>query len=158
MLPDAPGKPDPAVTLARAWLALGRGRWKEAQTAADDATLGAGERALLRGGAALGRQDAASAEGACAEAVAATPPPAPSLTAARFGLALAREANLSTGALAAYRAVLADAPAHVGAALGLMRLSPLAPAARLKLAQTLIATRGSDASRAELAAANALCA
>src|SRR3569623_1825873 len=142
MLPDAPGKPDPAASPARAWLALGRGRWKEAQTAADDATLGAGDRALLRGWAALGRQDAATAEGAFAEAVAATPAPAPSLTAARFGLALAREANLSTGALAAYRAGLADAPAHVGAALGLMRLSPLAPAARLKLGGRMIAPRG----------------
>jgi len=157
LLPDGGGKPDPAVTLARAWLALGKGRWKEAQEAADDPSvpLAASDRAVLRGWAALGRQDAGAAQAAFAEAVAATPPPAPSLVAARYALALAREANLSPEALAAYRAVLADAPAHVGAGLGLLRLSPLAPAARLKLAQTLIATRAADASRAELAEAHA---
>jgi len=157
LLPDSGRKPEPAVTLARAWLSLGKGRWKEAQAAADDAIvpLATGDRAVLRGWAALSRQDAAAAQAAFAEAVAATPPPAPSLAAARYGLALAREANLSPEALAAYRAVLTDAPAHVGAALGLLRLSPLSPAARLKLAQTLIATRAADASRAELAEAHA---
>jgi len=160
LLPDSAGKPDPAVTLARAWLELGKGRWKPAQTTAEEAVppLQAADRAALRGWAALGRQDPAAAEGAFAEAVAASPPPAPSLIAARFGLALAREAALSPAALAAYRAVLADAPAHVGASLGLMRLSPLAPAARLKLAQTLLATRAADASRAELGEANAIAA
>jgi|GEM_PF-3394699 len=157
LLPEPGAKPDPSVTLAHAWLALGKSRWKEAQAAVEDGAvpLAAGDRATLRGWLALGRQDAAAAQAAFVEAIAATPPPSPSLTAARYGLALAREANLSPEALAAYRAVLAEAPAHVGAALGLLRLSSLAPAARLKLAQTLIATRGADASRAELAEAHA---
>ena len=73
-------------------------------------------------------------------------------------LARAREADLSPEAEAAYRAVLAEAPAHVGAGLGLLRVSKLSPAGRLKLGEAVIAKHAGDASRAELGEAHSLVA
>ncbi|HEY4184357.1 MAG TPA: tetratricopeptide repeat protein [Polyangia bacterium] len=141
-----------ALTRARAWLALGKGRLKEAVKLAGDAAVPAADQAALRGWAALGRQDAPVAEAAFEEALRAAP--APSTLATRYGLALAQEAANAPAAAPTYRAILAEAPAHVGASLGLLRTSPLAPTGRLKLAQALIATQVNEASRVELAEAH----
>lgn len=161
-LDDAHGSAQTAartsVARARAWVALGRMRLKEATALAGDSALpmlAAGDRAMIRGWAALGRQDEAAAEAAFVEAERAAPAAAPSTVAARFGLALAREGVLSARTAETFRAILADSPDHVGAALGLMRTLPLGAAGRLKLAQGLIAARAAEASRAELAEAHA---
>ena len=151
----------PAARTARAralaWVALAKGRWKEADAIlAAAAGLAESDRAALRGWAALGRQDASRATAAFELAVQANPAPAPSRVAARYALARAREADLSPGAEDAFRAVLAQAPAHFGAALGLARVSKLSATSRLKLVETVIAKQSGDASRPELAEAYVL--
>jgi tetratricopeptide (TPR) repeat protein len=147
-----------ARTRALGWVALAKGRWKDAERIVAEATIDEGNRAAISGWAALGREDAARAVTLFTAAERAQPPPAPGRTATRYALARAREADLSPAAEAAYRAVLADAPAHVGAALGLARVSKLSPDKRMKLVETLIAKQARDASRAELAEAHVLIA
>ena len=143
---------------ARAWIALGKGRWKDAERIVAETPLAPGDRDLLLGWAKLGREDASGAAKLFAASEQADPPPAPSRTAARLGVARAREAELAPTAEAAYRAVLAEAPAHVGAALGLARASKLSAPARIKLVEEIIARQARDASRAELAEAQVLIA
>jgi tetratricopeptide (TPR) repeat protein len=147
-----------ARTRALGWVALAKGRWKDAERIVAEVALDEGNRAAISGWAALGREDAARAVNLFTAAGRAEPAPAPGRTATRYALARAREADLSPAAEAAYRAVLADAPGHVGAALGLARVSKLLPDARIKLVETLIAKQASDASRAELAEAHVLIA
>ncbi|MEO8213811.1 MAG: tetratricopeptide repeat protein, partial [Myxococcales bacterium] len=158
-----PGDPaHKARVRALAWVALAKGRWREAeQLAADNPSLPGADASVLRGWAAMGRDDAGHALQQFQAAVAGSPPavtPFPSHTAALYGLARAREATLSAETESAYRAVLAAAPAHVGAALGMARVSKLSPAGRLKLAEAVIAQQGNDASRLELAEAQVLIA
>ena len=148
----------PVEARAQAWVALAKGRWKEAEQLAAEAPLAPGDRAVIEGWAALGRENAARATELFAAAERAEPPPSPSRAATRYALALAREADLSPAAEAAYHAVLAEAPAHVGAALGLLRVSKSSPAGRIQVGDALIAKQAGDASRAELAEAYALVA
>ncbi len=154
-----------ARARARAWVALAKGRWKDAEEIASGAAgLAESDRAVLRGWAALGRQDAPKAVVLFQSAVDATPPPAPSRVAARYALARAREADLSPEAEAAFRAVLAEEPGHFGAALAISRVSKLSAVSRLKVLETVIGKQGQDASqeashdasRAELGEAYAL--
>ncbi|MES1204323.1 MAG: tetratricopeptide repeat protein [Pseudomonadota bacterium] len=154
--PQGPGRA--ARLRAQAWIALAKGRWKEAERIAGEPGIAAGDQALLSAWAALGREDAPRAVRLFTAAENAQPPPAPSRVVARYGAAHAQEAALAPTAEAAYRAVLAEAPAHVGAALGLVRVSKLTAAGRLKLAEAIVAKQGEDASRSELAEAHALVA
>ncbi|HEX2661127.1 MAG TPA: tetratricopeptide repeat protein, partial [Polyangia bacterium] len=149
-----PGKQRPERLRARAWLALGKSRFKEAEELAAAAPMANGDRLVITGWVALGRRDFAAAETAFAGAAALSAGAAPSKVATTFALGLAREGQLSAAAENTYRALLAEAPAHVGAALGLLRTSHLTPPARLKLAQTLLSTQAKDASRFELAEAH----
>jgi len=142
------------ILRARAWLALGKGRFKEAQELSTAAPLANGDRLAIAGWAALGRRDFAAAETAFAAAAALSPAPAPSKAATTFALGLAREGQLSAAAETTYRALLSEAPAHVGGALGLLRASRLPAVARLKLAQTLLSAQSKDASRVELGEAH----
>ena len=143
-----------SVTRARAWVALGRMRFNDAMARAETPGLPSGDVAAIHGWVALARHDGATAETAFTEAERATPAAGPSKVAARFGLGLAHESAFSPLAAETFRAVLADAPAHVGASLGLMRTLPMGAAGRLKLAQELVATRAGEASPAELAEAH----
>jgi tetratricopeptide (TPR) repeat protein len=145
-----------ARARAEAWVALAKGRWKEVERIISETPLSEGDRGVLSGWAALGRQDAAHAALLFAKAQQALPAPAPSRLAALYALALAREADLSPAAEAAYRAVLAEAPGHVGAALGLARVSKLSPTVRLRLVEAVIAKQPRQGSGAELADAYAL--
>lgn len=148
----------PVRGRARAWVALAKGRWKDVERLVTEAALPPADRDLLLGWAALGRDEVARAASLFSSAAGAQPPPAPSRTGARVALARAREAELSPDVEGAFRAVLAGAPAHVGAALGLARASRLSAAARITLLEAIIARQARDASRAELAEAHVLIA
>ena len=139
---------------AAGWLALARGHWKDAEEAAARPELDAipADRAVIAGWAAFGRGDFRKAALMFAEAertstrtattTSTSPPAAPSATATRLALARAHEAGLSPAATADYRGVLALAPTHFGASLGLARLSTLSASARAKLARTALDTLG----------------
>jgi tetratricopeptide (TPR) repeat protein len=143
------GRPAKAIARARAFIALAKGRAKDAETLSADTQVADGDRAVIRGWIALGRQDFAAAEKSFAAAEASSPPPPPSKIAARFGLALAREALLLPSAATTYRAILAEVPDHFGARLGVLRTSSLSPGERRKAAEALLAQLGRDASPAE---------
>jgi tetratricopeptide (TPR) repeat protein len=148
-----------AAARARAWVALARGRWNEAERLALGPAVPPGDRAMLSGWLALGRENPGRAAAAFTEAARVEPAPSPSRAAARYGLALAREAELGPAAAAAYRDVLALAPDHVGAALGLARTQKLSAPARAKLGEAVLGgAQAKDASRAEAAEAHALVA
>jgi protein O-GlcNAc transferase len=147
-----------ARARAAAWVALAKGRWKDAERIAAESDLGDGNRAAITGWAALGRDKANRAAELFATAAGATPAPFPSRAATLYALARAREGELSPDTEAAYRSVLAETPAHFGAALGLARLSKLSAAGRLKLVETAVAKQARDASRTELAEAYVLIA
>jgi tetratricopeptide (TPR) repeat protein len=159
---DAP-RGTPRIARAEAWVALARGRWKDAEAIANDPTpsgrLSAPDQSVVLGWAALGRGDFARAVQRFDEAVRATAsPPAPGPVATRFALARAREGGLAPTAIADYRAVLALAPGHVGASLGVARLSPVSAAARAKLAKAALEAIGRDAAPYERADGLALLA
>ena len=145
------GRAAAAVARAQAFIALGKGRGKDAEALAADAPLAEGDRAFIKGSSALARQDFAGAARSFAEAESSVPPPAPSKIAARFALGLAREGALLPSAGETYRSVLAEVPDHFGAGLGLLRSTATTtkPAARRKTAETLLALHGRDASPAE---------
>jgi len=151
------GRAAAAVARAQAFIALGKGRAKDAENLAADAPLSEGDRAVLKGWSALARQDFDGAIRSFAAAEAGSPPPMPSKIAARFALGLAREGALQPGAAETYRAVLAEVPGHFGAGLGVLRsMSPTTAtaAARRKAAEALLAQHARDASPAERAEAH----
>jgi tetratricopeptide (TPR) repeat protein len=139
---------------AAGWLALARGHWKEAEEAAARSELDTvpADRAVIAGWAAFGRGDFRKAALMFSEAertstrtsttTSTSPPAAPSAAATRLALARAHEAGLSPAASADYMGVLALAPTHFGASLGLARLSSLSAAARAKLARTALDALG----------------
>jgi tetratricopeptide (TPR) repeat protein len=152
---DAP-RATPRIARAEAWLALARGRWKEAEAVVNDPTpsgrLSAPDQSVVLGWAAFGRGDFARAAQRFDEAVrAAASPAAPGLVATRFALGRAHEGGLAPAASGDYRAVLALAPTHLGASLGEARLSPLPAAARAKLAKAALQALGRDAAPFERA-------
>lgn len=143
------GRAAAAIARARAFIALAKGRARDAEALGADPQVSEGDRAVIRGWIALGRQEFAAAEKSFATAEAASPAPAPSKIAARFGLGLAREALLLPSAATTYRAILAEVPDHFGARLGALRTSSLTPGERRKAAEALLAQLGRDASPAE---------
>ena len=155
---QSPAGSSDRLARAQAWVALAQGRWREAETFAQATSLAEGDRAVLLGWAALGRGDAPKATARFGEAVKTSPAPAPSETATRFGLARAKESDLSPKANEAFRAVLSSSAGHVGAALGLARAATLSPSARSKLAKSTIESQARTSSRAELASAHLLLA
>ncbi|HEX3695214.1 MAG TPA: tetratricopeptide repeat protein [Polyangia bacterium] len=142
----------PTLLRARAWIALAKGRTREAGRVLEEGALvtdPSPEHLLLDGWIALGQRKPAVAESAFKQGLTQFP----NRVAFRFGLARAQEeSGQAAPAAAAYKDVLAASPGHFEAALGLIRTGGYPPDARITLANRLLADsagNGSAASQAE---------
>jgi tetratricopeptide (TPR) repeat protein len=159
-IPPRPIRSDataPTLARARTWIALAKGRAREAGRAMDESAAlndATPERQLLAGWVALGLNKASAAETIFQQGAVQFP----TRVAFRYGLARAQEDGGRPQAAATYKGVLAASAGHFGAALGLIRTGGYAPAARLALANRLITDNAANATPAALAEAYAIVA
>ena len=151
--------PPPELARARAWIALGKGKVREAakviQEAGAEAPAGP-QGKLLAAWIELGQGKYPAAEKLFQQGTADHP----NHVAFRYGLGRAQEEANKPAAAVTFAQLLKDSGkdggGHFGAALGLARAGDYAPAARLQLASKAISEQARDASRSELADAHAL--
>ena len=150
----------PTLLRARAWIALAKGRTREAGRVIDEATAAPAQsdpspqRLLLAGWIAIGQRKLAAAESAFRQGLSRFP----AMVAFRYGLGRAQEESGNPQAATTYKEVLAASAGHFDAALGLIRTGAYTPEARITLANRLLGDSGGNASAAAQAEAYAIIA
>lgn len=145
----------PELARARAWVALGRGKAREAAKQLDEG--GSAARAGAPGLLLAGWIELVAGKPAAAEALFAQGKRDHADQAAfLFGLGRAQEEANKPEAAVTFAQLAKQQPAHFGAALGLTRVGDFPAAGRVELVRKAISELAKDASRAELADAHAV--